>query len=85
MLLHFLFIFFLTSISFLVDVSSTFLVINNSISDTDVMPGTDNSLTNSQFKPPGDNDFSLMPSSTAMLYNSTNDRIGVPDYVVDAL
>ena len=69
---------------FLVDVFST-LVINNSISDTDVMPGTDNSLTNPQFKAPGDHDFSLMPSSPALLYNPTNDRIGAPDYVVDAL
>ncbi len=69
---------------FLVDVFST-LVINNSISDTDVMPGTHNSLTNPQFKAPGDHDFSLMPSSPALLYNPTNDRIGAPDYVVDAL
>ncbi len=69
---------------FLVDVFST-LVINNSISDTDVMPGNDNSLTNPQFKAPGDHDFSLMPSSPALLDNPTDDRIGAPNYVVDAL
>ncbi|MAJ50369.1 MAG: hypothetical protein CMB82_01990 [Flammeovirgaceae bacterium] len=68
---------------FWVDEFST-LVINNSISDTDVIPGTDNTLTNPQFKAPGDNDFNLMPNSPALLYNPTNDRIGAPDYLVDA-
>ena len=68
---------------FLVDLFST-LVINNSISDTDIMPGTNNTLTNPQFKAPGNHDFSLMSSSPALLYDPMDHRIGASDYIVEA-
>ncbi len=69
--------------SFYVDKFSTF-DINCSISDTNLMPGTDNSLTDPQFKAPGSHDFNLLPTSPALFYNSTNSRIGAPDYLIDA-
>ena len=69
--------------SFFVDKFSNF-DISNSISDTNLMPGTDNSLTDPQFKAPGNHDFNLIPTSPALFYNSTNHRIGAPDYLVDA-
>ena len=68
---------------FLVDLFST-LVINNSISDTDIMPGTNNTLTNPQFKAPENHDFSLMSSSPALLYDPMDHRIGASDYIVEA-
>ena len=68
---------------FFVDKFSNF-DISNSISDTNLMPGTDNSLTDPQFKAPGNHDFNLITTSPALFYNSTNHRIGAPDYLVDA-